>query len=155
MPHVTLERNGIKVEGDLSVADIKDLMGIAPTNGHHDLPSKKQPPLPPVQDAASSEHDAIEPYDQFLREISAPGRQFLELLKENPDGIDAQAVAVALQLPSRASIGGLTGGGLARVAKRTGIKLPNVYRKEITSPHGVRTVMFYPGKLLMNGKPAV
>jgi hypothetical protein len=149
MPHVTLERNGVKVEGDLSVADIKDLMGITPTNGHHVLPSKKQQPSSLAQEA-----DAVEPYDQFLREISDAGRQFLELLKENPNGIDAQGVTVALRLPNRASIGGLTGGGLARVAKRTGVKLRNVYRKEITSPNGARTVTFYPCKLLMNGKPA-
>ena len=155
MPHVILEREGLKIQADLSLADIKELMGVQPSNGHHTAsPKNEQQPEPvpaPTLIAPASAEDSL---NLFLRGISNRGRQFLDLLKENPAGIEAHDLSLRLGFPNPSAIGGLTGGGLAKAAKKTGVNLHRIYRKEITTPGGVRTVMFYPGRWIASEKPA-
>jgi hypothetical protein len=44
---------------------------------------------------------------------------------------------------------------LAKIAARTKVDLKKIYRTEITTPNGTRTVTFYPGELLLNGTETV
>ena len=154
MPHVILEREGLKMEADLSLADIKELMGLRSSslNGHIPIPAAlNNEQRQPIPAALLSPQEQL---DQFMRGLSERGRQFVQLLKEHPKGIEVNQLVSRLGFTTASQIGGLTGGGLAKVAKRTGVRLPSIYRTQITTPNGVRTVTFYPGKSIASEKPA-
>jgi hypothetical protein len=151
MPHVVLERDGLRIEADLSLNDIKDLMGVKSTSNGHSAQV-------PASNSSAAQHwvpSSATGYAQFMEDISDRGRKFIELLKANPTGIEANSFAAMLGFTSPSQIGGLSGGGLAKVAKNTKVDLRKIYRTEITTPNGNRTVTFYPGELLLNEKPAV
>jgi hypothetical protein len=98
-------------------------------------------------------------FNFFVDALSDRGKKFMLELKERIHGIDAYEFASLLGYENPRQIGGLAGGGLAKIAKNTGINLKDVYRTEITFSKGKRTVRFYPGKLLLalpkEEKPAV
>lgn len=153
MPQVVLERDGLRVQADLSLSDLKELMGIKSPNGNHAVQSPKgeqqthaQTPSIPIESG----------YQSFLDAVSERGRRFIHLLKENPSGIEVGALALQLGFHKSAQIGGLTGGGLSPMARKHSIDLSKVYRTEITKVDGKRTLTFYPGELLRTDeKPAV
>lgn len=156
MPHVILERDGVKMEAELSLAEIKDLMGLKSTNGHHPSAPRTDERIaaPLLADAPTANLSAEDKLEKFLLLTSDRGRKFVRVLKEHPDGIEAKVFAEKLGFTNPTQIGGLVGGGLAKTAEKSGLDLAKLYRKEITTPDGVRTVMFYPGKLLRSEKPA-
>lgn len=159
MPRVVLDREGLKMEADLSLADIKELMGVRSPNGHQPYPPKDEQRVSPAAPEATPAQNSTneERFKTFYQGISERGRSFFDMLKDHPGGIEANAFAEQLGFTKPTQIGGLVGGGLSKIADREGLLLSKLYRKEITNPDGVRTVTFYPGKLLlqvMNEKPA-
>jgi hypothetical protein len=87
----------------------------------------------------------------FLSALPERGHEFLSALRDHPDGIDAHALAPLLKLNDPRQIGGFTGGGLAKLAKKYKINMRDIYKSQVTFPAGKRTRMFYPGKLIKKG----
>ena len=73
----------------------------------------------------------------------------MNALRQHPQGMDAYDLAKRLDYKDPRQIGGLTGGGLAKIAKRFRIKLEDVYRTKITFPDNKRTVTFFPSKWII------
>jgi hypothetical protein len=85
----------------------------------------------------------------FLNGLSDRGQKFIKALLDSPHGIEAYRLAELLGFNEPRQIGGLTGGGIAKIAKRNGVKITDVYRSKVTFPDGKRVVMFYPGKAVL------
>jgi hypothetical protein len=144
VPNVVLEREGLKMQASLTLSEIKELMGLAASNGH-----KPEMPTPEIHPSMTqSKAEVGGGYARFIRDISDRGRLFIQTLAENPGGMEASELARRIGYTNARQVGGLTGGGLAKVAKRTGVKLEDVYRTEITAPNGIRMLTFYAGKLI-------
>ncbi|MGD0520398.1 MAG: hypothetical protein ABSA48_04005 [Terracidiphilus sp.] len=153
MAKVIVERNDLRIEADLTFDQIKDLMGV---NGHGGTPKVTPAPTNKAPVSPSARAD----FNGFVATISDRGRKFISTLKRNEQGIEANDLARALEFNEPKQIGGLTGGGLAKVAHKQGIDLNDVYRTEITTPNGKRTLTYYPGRLILNilhpeEKPAI
>jgi hypothetical protein len=147
MAKVTIRRGDAEFEiNDLTFEQVKELVGV---NGHgHNAPSAAAPQLLPLRDDFAG----------FLKVISNRARLFINTLRHNPSGIEANALAAKLSFNDARQLGGLTGAGVARMAKKHGVRVKDIYRTDITSPSGKRTVTFYPGKLVLalnEEKPAV
>jgi hypothetical protein len=95
----------------------------------------------------------------FLEAVSGKGKRFLQELKRRPHGVDFYDISKVLGFHNSHQLGGLTGGGLSKYARKYHVDLDHVYRREETFPEGKRTVKFYPGKLLLEHleeeKPAI
>jgi hypothetical protein len=151
MPKVVLERNGLKIDTDLSVADIRELMGLpavavdtsAPKNGQH-------PDANPNANGAMSADPSVR-FKQFLTQVKDRARTFFYELSTHPQGIEANDLAKRLGFTQPNQIGGLIAGGdLQLRAKESGFRLrPDLYYKKITRPNGNRTLTYYPGKELL------
>jgi hypothetical protein len=137
---------------DLTLDEVKELAGL---NGHATvtpvLPEKKV-----EMRVATLEPDV----EGFLAALSDRARSFIGILKKHPEGIEANTLAPLLGLNDPRQIGGFTGGGLAKIAKKFRIKMKDIYKSEVTFPNGKRTRTFYPGKVikrqpLQMEKPAV
>jgi hypothetical protein len=160
MPKVTIHRPS----GDFTVEDItfeqaKELVGVNGYGSH--APAQQSaggeaalPSLKPITLRPSTEPN----FSGFLNGISERGKKFIEALREYPDGLEADLLAALLDFNDARQIGGLTGGGIAKIAKRYNVKILDIYRSEATFPGGKRLVMFYPGKAVLameKEKPAV
>ena len=140
MTKVLIRREGgVTIEADLTFDQVKELAGV---NGHNYR-------APVSVSASPLESIRVPNFTTFMETLSERGRKFVVELKARPNGIDAYEFAKLLGYQEPRQIGGLTGGGIAKAAKTTGINLRYVYRTEIKFPEGKRTVMFYPGKLLL------
>lgn len=148
MAKVTIHRpTGDFTVEDITFEELKELVGV---NGHN----PHSAPQSPVKTTLPLRTD----YKTFLAHLSDRGRLFVDILKHHPMGIEANDLAAKLDFKDARQIGGLTGGGIAKIAKRHGIKVREIYKMEITSPNGKRTVTFTPGKLVFGSeqeKPAV
>lgn len=139
MANVTIRRNGTEFEvTGLSFDQVKELVGV-------NEPIQANLPLRPVSAIAPMQLPMRSDFKGFLKTISDRGRVFISTLRQNPQGIEANALAFKLGYQDARQIGGLTGGGIAKIAKRHAIKIQDIYRAETTFPSGKRTVMFYPG----------
>lgn len=153
MANVTIRRDGAEYEvSDLTFEQVKELVG-ANGYGHH---------APQVRVPADSQlkTDLKDIYAEFVNELSDRGRDFIRIVRQHfAGGIEANDLAAKLGFQDARQIGGLTGGGVAKIAKRHGVKMKDIYRAETTFPGGKRTVTFYPGKLVLamdkEEKPAV
>jgi hypothetical protein len=156
MSKITIRRGDSEIvieDANFTFEQVKELAGV---NGY----GRGHSTVAPV---ASSSPIPLRPitapdFDGFYAAVSDRGRVFVDTLKASPKGIDAYNLATMLEYQDPRQIGGLTGGGLAKIAKRFRIKLEDVYRTEITYPENKRTVTFYPGKWLLadvQQKPAV
>lgn len=90
----------------------------------------------------------MEDFNGFYSHLPERGKLFIKILKEHPDGIEAGEMASLLGFENANQIGGLTGGGLSKIAKRFSIKVKHVYTTDVKFPDGKRRRMFYPGRLL-------
>jgi hypothetical protein len=154
MAKVTIRRGNDEFEvSDLTFEQVKELVGVNGYGAHGpkqsaSTPVAAQPQLIPPRDD----------YAGFLNSVSHRGRLFLEILGHHPEGIEANTLAGKLGFKDARQIGGLTGAGIARLAKKHGVKIKDIYRAEITFPANKRTVTFYPGKIVLainEEKPAV
>jgi hypothetical protein len=137
---------------DLTFEQVKEIAGV---NGHRPAmpaPRKMRPSGIMVE---STDNDV----PGFLRELSERGRSFIAALRDHPQGVEANDLASLLKLNDARQVGGFTGGGLAKIAKKHRINMRDIYKSQVTFPGGKRTRMFYPGKFIKNGavleKPAV
>lgn len=157
MAKVLIHREGgdtIEIS-DLTFEQVKEIAGV---NGHRSSapPSlrKQNPNTSLISEAKESD------FQGFLGAIleSERGRAFITALRDHPNGIDIHDLVPRLKLNDARQVGGFTGGGVAKLARRFGIKMGDIYKSKITFPGGKRTRLFYPGKLVRNGailKPAV
>jgi len=145
MAKVTIRRGDMEfaVE-DLTVEQIKELVGI---NGYG---SHTAPVSTPTSPQIMPRPVTKEPnFYAFVGALSQRGQTFIDMLKHHPEGIEANELAGKLGYQDAKQIGGLTGGGLAKIAKRFNVKLSDVYRSKITFPGEKRTVTFFPGKYIL------
>jgi hypothetical protein len=151
MPKVVIHREGgQKIEiSDLTFEQVKELAGV---NGY--APKPTTTPLPPRRRATSSGTIVAASGPDvhgFTANITDRARLFIAALREHPDGVDSDAMTGFLQLNDPKQIGGFTGGGLSKFAKKYGIRMEDIYKTEIKYPDGKRTLVFYAGKLIKNG----
>jgi hypothetical protein len=153
MAKVTIRRDGAEFEvNDLTFEQVKELVGVN-GYGHH---------APQLRVPADSrlKTDVKDIYAEFVSDLSERGREFIRIVRQHfAGGIEANDLAGKLGFQDARQIGGLTGGGISKIAKRYGIKVKDIYRAETTFPSGKRRVTFYPGKLPLTmdkeEKPAV
>ena len=155
MAKVTIRRGEDEfLISDLTFEQVKELVGVNGYGSH----APKQPISAPVnmQPKLFSGNDD---YAGFVKNISDRGRLFLNTLQHHPEGIDSNTLAGKLGFQDARQIGGLTGAGIARVARKHGVRIKDIYRAEVTFPGKKRTVTFYPGEALSlvrnEEKPAV
>lgn len=143
MPKVTIRRGQDEyVVSDVTFEQVKELVGV---NGY----ASHAPKQTPMAIASIPQRLPLrDDYDGFVKAISDRGRVFIKTLQHHPEGIEANALAGKLGYQDARQIGGLTGGGLAKIGKRHGVKMKDVYRAETTFPGGKRTVTFYPCKFV-------
>jgi hypothetical protein len=161
MPKVTIRREGITVEAELTFDQVKELVGV---NGHRPIADPAQSQLFEVKSTESrsrrkkvSTKRAIKPGDfkDFYRGLSERARQFLNIVHDNPGGISAEKLAPTLGFNTANQIGGLTGPGVVKIAHGYGFKADDLYTSVVTFVGTKRERMFYPGKLLLEmEKPA-
>jgi hypothetical protein len=138
---------------DLTLDEVKELAGL----NRQVVPSAPSSP----QNKANTSAAAMEPdVDGFMSALSDRAKVFIAILKKYPEGIEANTLAPLLGLNDPRQIGGFTGGGLAKIAKKFKIKMKDIYKSDVTFPNKKRTRMFYAGKLtkrqpLQMEKPAI
>ena len=142
MPKVTITRgDGKRIEiSDLTFDQVKALVALngdsAPSTG-----------VPSRQTGVSLKPSDMQPdYDEFKAKLTPKAKQFIEILRRNPNGISADKLAEQLGFSTTTQIGGMAGGGLSKTASRLGVDLANVYRKEVRFDNGSRRVIYKPGK---------
>jgi hypothetical protein len=144
MATVTVRKGDAQFEiRDLTFDQVKELIGV---NGYSRPSAGESKPAAGVSLASLPPHRDM---DGFLKNTSDRGRAFVRALLHHPDGIEANALAAKMGFQDARQIGGLSGGGLVKTAKKHGIKLEHLYRREITmGADGKRTVIFFPGRLI-------
>lgn len=143
MAKITItKRNGDRIEisdhTDFAFDELKELLGM---NGHaavqSSLPRSAQRPVLP-----GGEPD----YEQLKLNLTEKAIHFLSILRQHPNGIQADELAEKLHFKTSNQIGGMTGGGMGKLAARYGVKLENVYARETTFENGMRRTIYKPGK---------
>jgi len=154
MSKITIRRADMTIEAELSFDQLKELLGM---NGHK--PSGEQPQLfEVVNEPRRKRRTATKPHIQhgdmsaYLRGLSTRAKNFLNTVREHPQGIDAEELAPALGFATANQIGGLTGPGVVKIAKQYGFNAGDLYTSAVTFPNGKRKRMFYPGKLLLRNE---
>lgn len=140
MPNVLIKRGAnetIEVT-DLTFEQVKELVGL---NGHRRT-SRRALATPTVDTVAPGASD----YQGFFSSLSENGRKFFEIVRQYPSGIEAKILANQLGFTSPNQIGGVAGGGLAKAAKKFGVRLPRLYTSEVKFTNGVRERLFKPGR---------
>lgn len=131
----TLEISG------LSLKEIKDLAGL---NGHTN-PATRTTRVT-RKGVSLRPSDSIPDYLGFKLKLSDRGKKFVDVLRHHPEGLQADILAAKMGLQTPTQIGGVTGGGMSRLAPRFGVDLENVYISETTFENGVRRTTYKPGK---------
>jgi hypothetical protein len=141
MHKVTVTRNGQTFEvSDLTFDQVKELIGM---NGH------AQAKLPEQRKGASlNPNDFVPDYDGFKKALTPKARQFVRILRDNPNGISADHLANQLGFQAPVQIGGMTGGGMGKIAPTFGVDMEDVYVREIKFLNGERRVIYRPGKAI-------
>lgn len=147
MPKVVIHReDGGSIEiSDLTFEQVKEIAGV---NGH-----RSAAPTTSRKRAASGVAVVAGNNDVhgFVSALPDRARTFIAALRDHPDGVEAQDLALLLKLNDARQIGGFTGGGLSKLAKKYKINMRDIYKSEVTFPAGKRTRMFYAGKLIRKG----
>jgi hypothetical protein len=84
-------------------------------------------------------------YARFRFGLSDHAKRFISILHQNPGGVSADSLAEKLGFKSTNQIGGVTGGGLSKMAKTFNIDLDDIYMKEVTRKDGQRVVIYIAG----------
>jgi hypothetical protein len=153
MPKVVIKRDGLEIEADLTLDEIKNLAGIS-SNGHKASVLAPEPPRPapapvvtPIR--GKGPQKPAPDFAGFWKSISERAQTFLRIMRDNPKGIDGRDLAPLLGFTNPSQLGGLTGPGMTKIGTRFGIKSADLYRSEVIFPNGERKRMFYPGKLTL------
>ncbi|SRR5712692_2788196 len=132
--------NGSMVEADLTFEQLKELVGINGTS------VKARVEITPLRGASLDPSTFVPDYDNFKKALTAKAKQFLSILRQNPNGTSADHLAERLGFNTPVQIGGMAGGGLAKTAQKFGVELENVYMREIKFENGERRVIYKPGR---------
>jgi hypothetical protein len=145
MAKVTLRRGEqeFMVE-DLTFEQVKELIGV---NGYgsHSAPGPTETPALQLPRLINREPN----FYAFVGALSIRGKTFIDILKHHSEGIEANELAGKLGYKDAKQIGGLTGGGLAKIAKRFNVKLKDVYDARVSFQGEKRTVTFFPAKYIL------
>jgi len=140
MPNVLIKRGAdetIEVT-DLTFKQVKELVGL---DGRRRTSRRIT-----VEDGANVVGSGAADYRKFFSSLSDKGKKFFEIVRQYPSGIESKALANQLGFTNPNQIGGLAGGGLAKMAKNWGVKLSRLYTSEVRFTNGVRERVFKPGK---------
>jgi hypothetical protein len=153
MPRVAFDRDGLKIEADLSFDELKELVGI---NGHKPAEASRQAKesvspaaKPRKRKRAPASSKQAGDFNEFVRSLSDRAAKFVTILRQHERGIEARDLAPMLGFTDPAQIGGVTGPSISKVAGNQGIKVEHIYKSRIEFADGQRKRMFYPGKLTM------
>jgi hypothetical protein len=138
---ISMEGKTIEVSG-LSLSEIKELIGM---NGHAPV-STRAPRVSTNKNAAPRVINGEPDYVNFRNALSEKGKQFLDILKQHPHGLDADDMAEKLGFKTSNQIGGTAGGGMSRIAPRFNVEMDNLYTRETTFKNGDRHTLYKPGK---------
>lgn len=131
------EQDGRVIEiADITIDEAKRL--ISP-NGHSHAPA-------PTKNA--TKHLPVEQppdFQGFGRSLSENARKFFKVLKEHPNGITNDQLAEKMGFNSTNQIGGVTGGGVVKRAKKFYVKTDSVWTVSTRFENGGRTVVYRPG----------
>jgi hypothetical protein len=143
MHKVTVSRNGQTFEvSDLTFDQVKELIGM---NGH----ARSETNAPEQRKGASLNPDSFIPdYIGFKKALTPKAKQFVKILRDNPNGISADHLADQLGFQAPVQIGGMTGGGMGKIAPTYGVDMEDVYVREIKFLNGERRVIYRPGKAI-------
>jgi hypothetical protein len=140
MPNVKITRNGETIEIlELSFEQVKELAGL---NGH--AQSRKTGAHEQADFVVGKNGDSPR-YSEFKKALSKNSYEFLRILRDNPTGIAADALAESLGLKETSQMGGLVGGGIGKIAPRFNVELRKLYKKEVRFDKGERRVIYKPG----------
>ncbi len=141
MANVKITKNdGQVIEvSDLSFEQVKEIVGL---NGHAPTHSVAQ------RSASLNPRDSSPDYEGFSEVLTEKAKKFFQILRENPHGISADHLAEKLGFSSSSQIGGMTGGGIGKVAPKFGIKPKWLYIAEVKRDNGKRVVTYRQGKEL-------
>ncbi len=152
MAKVYINRDGLSVEANLSVEELKQLLGLSP-HQVGEFPAIAAPHTPTV-----TQLELVRPADfaSFYARVTDRAKKFLDALAKYPQGIDADALAQAVGFSNPNQIGGLIGRGIRGYADEHKLPMEDIYRTDVSFPGGKRIRMFYPGRLLLEQirKPA-
>ncbi len=144
MAKVKIRRGDAEFEiTDITFEQLKELVGM--NNGHQHMSA-----VPVLIEEPLRPRPVGPDFEGFTNALSERGRAFLAILRQHQKGIEAHELATALGFADARQIGGLTGGGVAKIAKRFHVNLQHVYSVKVAFPDNKRTVTFYPGKLLLS-----
>lgn len=146
MPKMTITKaDGQVIEiSDLSFDQIKELAGL---NGHvssgNSLRAKKKEAAPLL---GFTPAPRVNDYAGFKKALTDKARKFFRVLHDNPNGISSDRLAEALGFERGSQIGGMTGGGIVKIAATFGVDVKTLYRHEAKfSMAEGRRVTYYPG----------
>jgi hypothetical protein len=129
----TFEITGISVE---EIAKLAGLNG----NGH-----AKDSAAPIAVKPGIQRFPRESDYEGFKKKLTAKAKQFVVILSQNPNGINADHLAGQLGFQSGVQLGGMAGGGMAKHADEFNVDLSRVYTREKLFANGVRRVIYKPG----------
>lgn len=137
------DANGRVIEiSDISFAEAQTLVSGSPADTSRKK-RKYNPRVTPMPDSGAGPN-----YAAFFQALSEKGKRLIEILKENKAGISAELLAEKMGFRSTNQIGGVTGGGMARLANRYKIDLSTVYTADIRFDGGQRQTTYRPGSAL-------
>jgi hypothetical protein len=122
---------------DLSFEQVKEIVGL---NGHAPTHNVGQ------RNAAPNSSDSSPDYEAFKELLTDKAKKFFQILRDNPNGISADHLAEKLGFSSSSQIGGMTGGGIGKVAPKHDIKPQWLYLTDVRRENGRRVVVYKPGK---------
>jgi glutamate synthase domain-containing protein 2 len=144
MAKVTIKRGDATIEAELSLTELMQLTGL---NGHSG--SRKGTESRISEESPVDENTRAASAETLFSALPERGRRFLHFVKmAGRAGISAEEIVSKMGLKSRYEIGGLSAGALSKQAKRYGFSIRELYKKDVASVNGVRTVLFKPGRLL-------
>ncbi|HKI11323.1 MAG TPA: hypothetical protein VKA02_04360 [Candidatus Acidoferrum sp.] len=137
---LTTSTGTMEVSG-LTLQEVKELAGL---NGHANPATRG---VRATVRRAVTRHSTGEPdFIGFKQNLSVLAKKFLDVLRLNPNGIRAETLAEKMGVKSTTQIGGITGGGMSRLAKRFDVDLDDVYSRETSFEGTERRTIYKPGK---------
>lgn len=147
---IITRKNGEVIQlSNLTDQLVRELLGVSSASngsGHAELTTHARRGRPRKQPVSMRINDGVPDYAGFKKTISDSGRKFIEVLRQHPNGILADDLAEKIGLRNAVQIGGITGGGLAKVAQRFNVELQNVYTIEKKFENGMRSTTYRPGR---------
>jgi len=125
MPKLTIKKNDTTFEiSDLTLEQVKELAGL---NGH--APSRRRSSQI-IKPTATSYRTGEPDYKGFYEEIGDRAKKFFAILRQYPNGVTGEVLAEKLGFSGPNQMGGLTGAGMGRPAKRFHVDVSQLYVKE-------------------------